>query len=142
MRIQFLTLLTAALLSCSQTLFAQAVGGYEINHIAFNSTFLENDIAASYGITRAKNLAVVNISIQPEGTIGEGVAAEVSGTATNFLNQVKPLEFSEIREQKAIYYIAKLRFDAQDILTFKIDVAIPGEDKPRRVEWQQKFWKQ
>ena len=115
---------------------------YEINHIAFNSTFLASEIAAAYKITRAENLAVVNISVQPEGVIGEGVPAKISGEVVNFLNQVKPLSFTEVREEKAIYYISTLRFDDGDILTFKLDVLIEGEDKPRQVEWQQKFWKQ
>ena len=115
---------------------------YEINHIAFNSTFLASEIAAAYKITRAENMAVINVSVQPEGVIGEGVPAQVSGQVVNILNQVKPLAFTEVREEKAIYYIATLRFDDGDILTFKLDVLIDGEDKPRQVEWQQKFWKQ
>lgn len=128
--------------SFGQVAHAQAASDYEINYIAFNSTFLDSEIAAAYDITRAKNLAVLNISIQPDGVIGEGVAAAVKGNSTNILNQVKPLKFTEIREEKAIYYIATLRFDEGDILTFKIDISIPGEDQPRQVEWQQKFWKQ
>jgi len=114
----------------------------EIQHNAFNSTFLDSEIARRYGITRAENLAVVNVSVQRGGVIGAGLPASIKGSASNILHQVKPLEFREIREENAVYYIAPIRFDEGDTLTFTLDVTVEGEREARRVEWQQRFWKQ
>ena len=72
--------------------------------------------------------------------IGEGIAANLEGTATNILNRVVPLEFREIREGKAIYYVADVRFSDGDVLTFKVDAQAEGQKRPYHVEWQQKFW--
>lgn len=118
------------------------VGQYQINHIAYNSTFLERDIARLYKITRAKNMAVINISVQDTENDAKGVEASVTGTATNIINQIKKVNFRKVESGDAIYYISDYRFDEGDVLTFKIDVTLPGQSRPQRVEWQQKFWKQ
>ena len=131
-------------ITCLAASFRATAAGedYEIQRIAFNSTFLDSEIARRYGITRAENLALVNVSVQRGDVIGVGVPARVTGSANNLMHQVKTLEFREIREENAIYYIAPLRFDDGDTLTFKLDIVIEGETRPRQVQWQQKFWKQ
>lgn len=117
-------------------------GQYQINHIAYNSTFLERDIAKLYGITRAKNLAVINISVQDLENEGKGVDATITGTATNLIHQIKHLKFRKVPSGDAIYYISDYRFSDGDALTFKLDVTVPGASRPTEVEWQQTFYKQ
>lgn len=142
MRQQLLTLVLLLVTCLVLPQRSLAGNDIEVIHNAFNSTFLDSEIARLYGITRAENLAVVNVSVQRGEVIGAGVPASVKGSASNILHQVKPLEFREIREENAIYYIAPIRFDEGDTLTFTLDVTVEGEREPRRVEWQQKFWKQ
>lgn len=115
-------------------------GDHEVHYIAYNSSFLNPDVAEVYGITRSKNRAMINISVQQGDVIGEGVAVELQGTATSILNQVVPLGFREIREGKAIYYVADVRFSDGDVLTFKVNALAEGQKRPYHVEWQQKFW--
>lgn len=132
------------LLFCLPALGQNSVdaGQYQINYIAYNSTFLEREVAKLYKITRAKNMAVVNISVQDNSNEGKGVEATVSGTATNILHQIRNLTFRKVNSGDAIYYIADYRFDEGDVLTFKLDVTVPDATRPTAVEWQQKFWKQ
>ena len=125
--------------------FAQnstTAGQYQINYIAYNSTFLEREVAKLYKITRAKNMAVINISVQDSKNEGKGVPAVVTGTSTNILHQIRNLTFRKVDSGDAIYYISDYRFDQGDVLTFKLDVTGPGAQRPTPVEWQQKFWKQ
>ena len=117
-------------------------GQYQVNHIAYNSTFLERDIAKLYGITRAKNLAVINISVQDLENQGKGVDATVSGTATNLIRQIKHLKFKKVPSGDSIYYISDYRFSDGDALTFKLNVKIGSESLTIPVEWQQTFYKQ
>lgn len=93
--------------------------GYEIHYSSFSSLIIPDEVAKAHGITRAKGRIVTNISIRQEG---KSVDAIVTGTATNLLNQVLPLEFSEVREQGAIYYLANQIIDEKDIIRFSIMV--------------------
>lgn len=117
-------------------------GQYQINYIAYNSTFLDREVAKIYKISRAKNMAVINLSVQDSENEGKGVPAKVVGTATNILNQIRKLTFRKVDSGDAIYYISDYRFDEGDVLTFKLDVTVPGASRPTPVQWQQKFWKQ
>ena len=139
------SIITALLLACavlsSSALFAQS-DRYSIQNSAYYSTFLDGAIASTYKINRAPNSAVINISVQDTQNKNSSVTAEVSGTVTNILHQVKTLKFRPIKDGTAIYYISEIRFDNQDVLTFKIDVKPEGEKRSERVKWQQKFWRQ
>lgn len=133
-------LLCISLVPAAYAQRSSTFGDHEVHYVAYNSSFLNPEVAELYGITRAKNRAMINISVQQGDVIGEGVAAEIEGAATNILHQVKGLEFREIREGKAVYYVADVRFNDGDVLTFKVDAKVAGEQRPYRVEWQQKFW--
>lgn len=93
--------------------------GYEIHYSSFSSLIIPDEVARAHGITRAQGRIVTNISIRQDG---EAVGAIVTGTATNLLNQVLQLEFSEVKEQGAIYYLANRVIDEKDIIRFRIIV--------------------
>lgn len=119
------------------------IGQYQINHIAYNSTFLSTEMATAYGIKRANNLAVVNISVQDTNNEGEGVVVgSVEGSASNLIQQTRFLDFNEVKSDDAIYYLSEYRFSDEDAITFKIDIVLPGETRATEVKWQQTFYKQ
>ena len=92
---------------------------YEIHYSAFSSLIIPADVASAHTITRSKNRIVTNISVRQ----GEkSVAAEVNGTVKNLLGQVLVLEFSEVIEQDAIYYLANHVIDERDQIHFNIRV--------------------
>ncbi len=130
-------------LTVSSVSFAQKskkVGDYTIHYVAYNSSFLIPEIAKAYGITRGSDIGVVNISVQKGDAVTGGIAAEISGKATNMIQQAKFLDFKEIKEGKATYYISAFKFDRDDPLTFKFDVTIKETGQRHTIKWQQMLW--
>jgi Domain of unknown function (DUF4426) len=109
----------------------------EIHYVVVNTLFLQPDVAAHYGIVRSKDRAIVNVSVL--GPDGAAVAADVSGTTVNLLSQEAPLEFAVINEEQSIYYIAPIRYTDQDVLRFRINVAL-ADRAPMNFEFQQTMY--
>lgn len=99
-------------------------GDHEIHYTTFPSTIIPPDVADLHNITRSPNRIVVNISALRRG---EPAAIELSGTVTNLLEQSLELEFKEVKEQDAIYYLAHHLSLEHDLLRFEITATIEGE---------------
>ena len=128
-------LFTAIFLLCLTTL-SQAddmtqtsFGDYKILHTVFNSSFIKPEVASTYNLTRGKDRVLVNIAlVKNDGSAtSNGLPASVSGYAANLMQQRKPLTFIEINEQDAVYYLAALRIDNEEVLHFNIDVSANGQ---------------
>lgn len=112
------TLAAALLLSLSVAAEQKITSGaLDIHYIVFNSSFLQPDIAKASGLGRGKNIAVLNVSPLRDG---KGERSTVTGTLTNLLGQTKNLEFREIDEGEAVYYIAQFAIDSRELLKFDI----------------------
>jgi hypothetical protein len=99
-------------------------GEYDVHYIAFNSGFLQPDIAAAAGLVRSKTQGVLNISVLKSG---KPTAAQVSGTVKNLLGQDYTLNFKQLKEgEQAIYYLAQFPFDSQETLRFNLNVQPAG----------------
>ena len=94
---------------------------YDIHYNAFNTMMVTPDVAQSYGFTRARNRALLNISVIDKATKNP-LPAMVTGTRTNIIGQILPLEFQQIKEQNAIYYIAQLRFTEEEMWRFELKI--------------------
>lgn len=114
---------------------------HKVNYNAFNSTFLQPEVAKLYGIDQDENLGVVMVSVYQKDALGVGVEACVRGGVTNLIGQVNTLEFDEIREGQAIYHIGTFPFGHEERLTFKVDVEIAATGKKHELKWQQQFWR-
>ena len=108
---------------------------WEVHYSLFNSTFLTASIAEHYGITRAKDRAVLTVSVlNPEA---ESVDVKLSGSYQNQLSQKHNLSFKKI-EEDAIYYIAIVRFTDREILRFNVVAELPQGN--RELSFQQKLY--
>lgn len=103
-------------------------GDYRVHYSAFNSSFIDAKIAAAYDIVRGGDRGLVNIAVVPTGVVG-GRPAQVSGHVANIFGQRQTLEFFEVREGDAVYYLAPFRFEHEDALTFNVTVK-PAQDLP------------
>ncbi len=110
---------------------SQAFGDYRVHYNVFNSTFVTPEVARLHGLTRAGNRVLINISLTRtrEGETSLGLPARVTGTATNLLQQQRPLEFVTVDEGEAVYYLASLRHTREEIIHFTVNVQPEGGDQ-------------
>ncbi len=89
----------------------QVFDDFEVHYMVFNSTFMQPEVASRYGIVRARNGAVVNVAVRRKQEDGStrGQRAIVRGTHSDLIHR-HDLQFQEVIEGDAIYYIAELRF--------------------------------
>ncbi len=119
------------------------VGDYIIYYNAFNSSFLQPNIAKSYNIPRSGSTGVINVAVHrwtPTNTPAP-IKANVQGRAKNNLSQIEELAFREIKEDSAIYYLADFQFRHQEETELKFSIRIPGAEKPIELELDKKFYK-
>lgn len=103
---------------------SQQFGAYTVHFSVFNSTFISPEVAQVYGVTRAANQVLVNISLTrtQDGKTTLGLPAKVSGTATNLIQQQRTLTFKTIAEGDATYYLAPLRHTNEEVVNFTVQV--------------------
>ncbi|WP_212626322.1 DUF4426 domain-containing protein [Pseudomonas sp. PP3] len=97
----------------------ETFGDVTVHYNTFNSTFLTPDIAKSAELIRSKNQGVINISVIKDG---KPLIAQVSGAVKDLTSQSVPLNFKQVTEQGAIYYIAQYPVPQQETRTFEIKV--------------------
>ena len=97
----------------------ETFGDVTVHYNTFNSTYLTPDIAKASELTRSKNQGVINVSVLKEG---KPQMAQVSGTVKDLTSQSVNLNFRQITEQGAIYYIAQFPVEQQETRTFEIKV--------------------
>ena len=125
-----LTLFCALLLAGgTQAQQSERFGPFELHYSVVNTTFLEPEVAATYGITRGKNRAILNLAVREhveEGTQGRTML--LKGRTWDFIHS-EPLEFQEVREGNAIYYIAEFTFINEEIRFFEMNFRPEGSDE-------------
>jgi len=112
---------------------------YDIHYNAFNTMIVTPDVAQTYGFTRARNRALLNVSVIDKVT-KKPLPAVVTGTRTNIIGQVLPLEFQQITEQNAIYYIAQLRFTEEEMWRFELKIQPDLNAKAIPLKFSQTFY--
>jgi len=134
------TLLLSTLVMTAQA-SEKSFGPYTIHYNAFSSDFLSPPVAKSYGITRSKNRAILNVTITKKGDAGQRIPIEanITSNAFNVYQQAKPLTMRKIEEKDAIYYIAEFPVANEETINFKID-AQDSTSPIGSVSFQQQFF--
>lgn len=116
---------------------SQTFGSYTVHFSVFNSTFISPEVAQIYGLTRSKNQVLVNISLTQtlDGKTTLGLPVDISGTATNLIQQQRVLNFQTINEGEATYYLAPLRHTNEEVVNFVVQVQAEGESAPFTVRF-------
>jgi hypothetical protein len=113
------------------------LGNWDVHYVVVRTSFLKPEIAARHDIVRGPDRALVNISVI--GNDGRPVVATLSGRARNLLEQDTPLEFQEVREGEAVYYLAQVKHTDREILRFYIDIR-PPDGTVQHLEFQQQMY--
>ena len=114
----------------------QSYGDLDVHYSAFNSGFLQPEIAAATGLVRSKSQGVVNVAVLKAGTAS---SAKVGGTVKNLLGQSTALSFKEVKEGKAIYYLAQFPFEQRETLRFTLNVTA-ADGVPHSFDFNQEFF--
>lgn len=120
---------------------SKTFGDYVVHFNAFRSDTLTPEIAKAYSLTRRNNRMVVNITVQKKnGDVTRPVKASISGFASNLTGQVKELEFKEIHDGEAIYYLAQAQVANRETLKFDIKATPAGETLVGKINFKQQFF--
>ena len=128
-------------LGCSDLQAEQSkrLGSWEVHYNAFNSTLLRPEMAAKYGLSRSATLATLNISVLDATAPGKPAQqVEISGYVMNPLSQQQTLDFNEVIEGEAVYYLAQTRFSNLETLRFFI--TIKQGDQTQELRFHKEFW--
>ena len=139
---RLITVLLAACLSLS-AVAADAIkgerkevfGDVTVHYNTFNSTFLTPEIAKAAELIRSKNQGVINVSVIKDG---KPLIANVTGTIKDLTSHTVTLNFRQVTEQGAIYYIAQYPVEQQETRTFEIKVQ--NGDKINTINFNQELF--
>ncbi|WP_288740202.1 DUF4426 domain-containing protein [uncultured Rheinheimera sp.] len=115
----------------------KVLGPWDVHYIAFDSTMIDAKIAQSYQLQRSKYQAVLNISVL-NSTDQKAQQVRISGTATDLTQKQIELNFREVKEGDAIYYLAQVPVHDQKHLNFKLDIWQGTENQ--KLEFSQVFY--
>jgi hypothetical protein len=104
----------------------ETFGPFELHYSVVNTTFLDPTVAATYGITRGEKRAILNLAVREKLAEGSEARPMVLQGRTSDLMQQQALEFREIREGEAIYYIAEFSFINEEWRFFEIEFRPEG----------------
>ncbi|MDH2432878.1 DUF4426 domain-containing protein [Pokkaliibacter sp. MBI-7] len=116
----------------------QQFGAYEVHYNAFNSTFLQPDIASQYHLVRSKERGLLNIAVLKDGKPGKTM---ISGSVKNLAGQRITLTFQEITEPSAVYYLSDFTISNDDTLEFSITVRPDPQGAAHELHFTQTFFR-
>jgi hypothetical protein len=115
------------------------LGSMNVHYMAIGSTFFTPEIAKAYGITRSRYNGLINISVLDNSQKGNPAkTVSLTGQAKNNLGQFKDLDFKEVKEGDAIYYLAQVNYSNEETIHFDIMIN-DGKDK-QQLKFSQKFY--
>ena len=97
------------------------MGNWDVHYIAFPAPLLTPEIALQYQLQRSKYNAVINISVLDKNN-QQAQKVALSGNAKDLQGRQRTLEFSEVIEGDAVYYLAQLPFRHEQRFSFTISI--------------------
>ena len=113
----------------------QQHGTLDIHYSVFPSTIIPAEVARAHAITRADNRIIVNVSLKENELPAK---AQLKGQVINLLDQVVTLDFVEVRESDAVYYLATHISLPEDILRFNLLVT-PFHNEPVQITFMRRY---
>lgn len=119
---------------------SKRLGPWEVHYNAFNSTLLRPEMARQYGLERSNTVATLNIAVLAAELPGKPAQqVTVTGYVMNPLSMQQTLDFSEVVEGDAVYYLAQTSFTNLETLRFFITISKDNEIQELR--FSEEFWR-
>ncbi|MDX1676260.1 DUF4426 domain-containing protein [Arsukibacterium sp.] len=109
---------------CSVQLSAEQMkqlGNWDVHYMALPATFLTPEVAVQYDIQRSKFNGVINISVLETSTQQPQQVA-IKGVAKDLFGRQRQLDFKQVTEGDAVYYLATVPYQNEQLYNFTIDV--------------------
>ena len=121
---------------------SEMFGPYELHYSVVNTTFLEPQVAATYGIVRGDQRAILNLAVREHLEDGSQVARtmQLQGVTRDLIQKKQSLQFQEVREGPAIYYLADFKFINEEWLYFAVDFRPEGADRTYTFELKHQLY--
>ncbi|MFU8814269.1 MAG: DUF4426 domain-containing protein [Pseudomonadales bacterium] len=116
----------------------QSIGAFDAHYSLVPTLFLKPEIAARHGITRSRDRALLNVSILDASDVP--VQAQVTGRSRNLLGQEVRLQFRQVLDGQAVYYLAEVQHADREMLRFIVDVTTPDSAAHRLEFMQTMYW--
>lgn len=121
----FAVFFNVTFLLCSPQLLAEQkkqLGNWDVHYIAFPATFLTPEIAVKNDIQRSKFSGVINISVL-DSTSQQAQQVTISGIAKDLFGRQRKLEFNQVIEGEAVYYLTTVPYQNEQLYNFAIDIS-------------------
>lgn len=130
------------LLGLSISLSAQAeqkqqLGNWDVHYIAFPAPLLTAEVAQQYRLQRSKYNGIINISVLDSST-QQAQKVAISGIAKDLQGRQRTLEFSEVIEGDAVYYLAQLPFRHEQRFSFTLNIS--SGNQSQQLKFDQTFY--
>ena len=132
--------LNSAPLVADELVLHQDFANYSVHYNVFNSTFIPAEIANLHKLKRSAYESLINVSVYKNDQPNATVPVKLSGSVRNLMQQVKPLEFIEIKETNAVYYLAPIRVNGEEILHFDFVASPIDSDETLTVTFSKKVF--
>mgnify|MGYP001563535898 CR=1 FL=1 len=117
-------------------------GDYRVLYAAINSAQLTPEIARRYGITRARDTALITFNAQRrDGGSYTAVAATGTATVRSLIGNRQKLDLRPLREQGIDTLIGTTQFADGEYLIIDAQVLPQGSSTPIPVSFKQQFYR-
>ncbi|GAB2932281.1 DUF4426 domain-containing protein [Rheinheimera gaetbuli] len=113
------------------------LGNWDVHYIAFPSPILTPEVAQQYKLQRSKYNGIVNISVLDK-TTQQAQKVAISGSARDLQSRQRTLEFTEVIEGDAVYYLAQLPFHHEQRYSFTITIS--SGNQTQQLKFDQVFY--
>ena len=130
-------LLTSAYLLLAS--FATTAATIEADNLQIHYTLVPSSsipvaVADLHKLSRGRHRFFLNLTMQHAGLPTTGI---VKGEVASLLHQARALEFMEITEPPATYYLAQISASPGERLRFQISVQPPGRAQPIELDFSE-----
>ncbi|EAQ97673.2 DUF4426 domain-containing protein [Congregibacter litoralis] len=137
-----LFMLCVALCSAAQAQLSERFGDYELHYSVVNTTFIEPEVAAQYGLARGSRRAIINLSLREHLEDGSTVAREMDldGRSWDLTQAQVDFDFIEVREGPALYYIGEFKFINREWRFFDISFTPEGSEETLNIDFKRQMY--
>ncbi|MEO0437244.1 MAG: DUF4426 domain-containing protein [Pseudomonadota bacterium] len=121
---------------------SERFGPYELHFSVVNTTFIEPEVAAQYGLARGKRRAILNLSLREHLEDGNTVAREMDlkGLSWDLTERQDFFDFIQVIEGPAIYYIGEFKFLNREWRYFEVDFQPENDGETFNYKFKHQMW--